>query len=246
VSCLELSLAARVALERHGAEVLRWNARFSLISRVAPEQRLLALQQECDAAFRALHEAWPEFRSGASGDARPLRYIDLGSGGGFPGLIWQAWLQDVGLPDMTLVGTLLVEPRDKRAWLLEQVARAAGWPVEVRRVHWGRRQPPPPSLLPPAHDLITLKALRLTDDDILSGWRRERPDGGTPVTICRFCSAEDGSPAAVAEAGLGLPVADGPGAPGTPFSRRLPFSHPSGLDALLISHYPATHRHADA
>ncbi len=252
MSCPELSLAARAALEHHGAEVLRWNAQFSLISRVAPEQRLLALQQECDAAFRALHDAWVGFRSGSSGAAIPagvaipLRYIDLGSGGGFPGLIWQAWLQDVGLPGMAPVGTLLVEPRDKRAWLLEQVARAAGWPVEVRRAHWGRRQPPPPRPLPPAHDLITLKALRLTDDEVLSGWRRERPGGGSPVTICRFCPAEDGPPAEGADAGLGLPAATAPGTPGVPFRCRLPFRHPAGLDALLISHYPALHRHADA
>ena len=247
MSCPELSLAARASLERHGAEVLRWNAQFSLISRVAPEQRLLALQQECDAAFRALHDAWPGFLSGSSGItnpagvAIPLRYIDLGSGGGFPGLIWQAWLQDVGLPGMASVGTLLVEPRDKRAWLLEQVARNAGWQVEVRRVHWGRRQPPPPRPRPPAHDLITLKALRLTDDEVLSGWRRERPGGEYPVTICRFCSAEDGASADEAEAELGLPVAASPGAPREPFSCRLPFSHPAGLDALLISHYPAPH-----
>lgn len=238
MSCPELSLAARAALERHGAEVLRWNAQFSLISRVAPEHRLLALQQECDAAFRVLHDAWPGFRTDAPGSASSLRYIDLGSGGGFPGLIWQAWLQDAGLPGMAHVGTLLVEPRDKRAWLLEQVARAAGWRVEVRRAHWGRRQPVPPGPLPPAHDLITLKALRLTDDEVLAGWRRDRPDGGSPVTICRFCSAEDGELAAGAVAELGLPVAVSPGSSGAPFHCRLPFSHPSGLDALLISHYP--------
>lgn len=252
MSCPELSLAARAALERHGAEVLRWNAQFSLISRVAPEQRLLALQQECGAAFRALHDAWPGLLAGPSGATSPagvdipLRYIDLGSGGGFPGLIWQAWLLDVGLPGTTHVGTMLVEPRDKRAWLLEQVARAAGWQVEVRRANWGRRQLPPPRRLSPAHDLVTLKALRLTDDEVLSGWRRERPGGGSPVTICRFCSAEEGDSEAAAEAELGLPAAAAWGTPGVPFSCRLPFSHPAGLDALLISHYPASHHPVDA
>ncbi len=238
MNCPDLSPSARAALVHHGAEVLRWNTRFSLISRIDPEQRLLALQQECDAAFRVLHAAWPGFRVEGLGSASSLRYIDLGSGGGFPGIIWQAWLQDVGLPGMTHVGTLLVEPRDKRAWVLEQVALAAGWQIEVRRANWGRHQPSPHLPPAPAHDLITLKALRLTDDEILSGWRRERPVGGGPVTICRFCSAEAGEPATRAEAELGLPAAAAFGVPATPFSRRLPFSHHTGHDALLISHYP--------
>ncbi|MBK9304810.1 MAG: class I SAM-dependent methyltransferase [bacterium] len=238
MSCPDLSGPSREALARHGAEVLRWNTRFSLISRVDPEARLLALQQECDAAFRALYEAWPGFRSGPAGAGLPLRYIDLGSGGGFPGLIWHAWLQGVGLPGTDHAGSLLVEPRDKRAWLLEQVARDVGWQLEVRRLTWGRRQPAALTPPTPAHDLITLKALRLTDPDILAGWRRDRPAGDTPVTICRFCSDEEGESATSAEAELGLPAADGPGAAATPFHCRLPFSHSSGRDALLISHYP--------
>jgi len=239
VSCPELSPGAREALARHGAEVLRWNTRFSLISRVDPEARLLALQQECDAAFRVLYEAWPGLRSGGAGAELPLRYLDLGSGGGFPGLIWHAWLQDVGLPGMRHAGTLLIEPRDKRAWLLEHVARSVGWPLEVRRIAWGRRTPLALSSPAPAHDLITLKALRLTDAEILAGWRRERPDGRGSATICRFCSDDDGDSAVRAEAELGLPAAREPTDPATPFQRRLPFSHPAGLDALLISHYPA-------
>jgi hypothetical protein len=237
VSCPELSASARAALDLHGAEVLRWNVRFSLISRNAPEQRLLALQQECEAAFRALHEAWPRLFPGSADSVSALRYIDLGSGGGFPGLIWHAWLQDVGLPGMTHVGTLLVEPRDKRAWLLDQVARTAGWQLEVRRTTWGPRQPvvPPPAI--PAHDLITLKALRLTDEEILAGCRRGRPAAGTPLTICRFCSNEEES-ATRAESDLGLPPSGPSGSPAEPFSFRLPFTHPSGPDTLLISHYP--------
>ena len=240
MSCPDLSGPLREALLHHGAEVLRWNTRFSLISRIDPEARLLALQQECDAAFRAMHEAWPGFRSGPAGAGLPLRYIDLGSGGGFPGLIWHAWLLGVGLPGTAHVGSLLVEPRDKRAWLLEQVARDAGWQIEVRRITWGRRQPAAFTPPAPAHDLITLKALRLTDKDILAGWRRDRPAGDTPVTICRFCSADDGESATGAEAELGLPCAEGPDSPATPFHCRLPFSHSTGRDTLLISHYPAS------
>lgn len=237
MSCRDLSASSRAALAHHGAEVLRWNARFSLISRIAPEKRMLALQQECEAAFRALHEAWPRLTAGSADSDSSLRYIDLGSGGGFPGLIWHAWLQDVGLPGMTHIGTLLVEPRDKRAWLLDQVARAAGWQLEVRRATWGPRQPAAAAPSIAAHDLITLKALRLTDEEILAGCRRDRPATGTPVTICRFCSTEEESPTR-AESDLGLPPTGPSAAPAQPFSCRLPFTHPSGPDTLLISHYP--------
>ncbi len=239
MSCLELPAPGREALAHHGAEVLRWNAQFSLISRVAPEQRLLAMQQECEAAFRALHATWKMFDSGATESASPLRYIDLGSGGGFPGLIWHAWLVHAGLPGMSLAHTLLIEPRDKRAWFLEQVALATKWQIEVRRLHWGRRQSPSVRPPAPAHDLITLKALRLTDEEILIGCRCDRPDSIAPITICRFCSAEDGNSATATEFGLGLPVGGPPGEPGAPFSLSLPFAHAAGQDALLISHYPA-------
>jgi 16S rRNA G527 N7-methylase RsmG len=239
VSYPDLSAAARAGLASHGAEVLRWNSQFSLISRIDPELRLLALQQECDAAFQALHANWHLFRTDPATAALPLRYIDLGSGGGFPGLVWHAWLQDVGLPSTPVIGTLLIEPRDKRAWFLEHAARIADWQVEVQRTTWGRagqrRRPPSAAEAPiPAHDLITLKALRLTDREVLAGWRQSRPATGTPVTICRFCSPEDSAN----ESELGIPDSATRGSSAQPFTHRIPFSHPSGQDILLISHYP--------
>jgi len=153
-------------LEGYRKLILRWNPQINLISRQNPANLLGTLIGQC-------REAWDllvtEDTSGL-GDASGLWYFDLGSGSGLPGVVWHNQMVGAGLP----VRTLLVEPREKRAWFLERVSHLAGpEPILVAAGRWGELRGDilaaaiPEAL--PSHILISLKALRLADSAVLAG-----------------------------------------------------------------------------
>ena len=179
-------------LSIHRASTLRWNRQFSLISRVNPEQEIEALLSEARDTFRQLEaalEARPDALYPETGTT--IRYYDLGSGGGFPGLVWNHLFSVSRVSRNGYQGGHLVEPREKRAWFLEQCARKQEQEnLTVHRARWGADGLSiPPGEAPTLH-IISLKALRLDNDDIATGLVRAL-GGARPqdrLLICRFIS----------------------------------------------------------
>jgi len=97
--------ALRPLLRRHLALLGRWNSRVDL---VAPAGEATWLDAHVHDSLLAL-EALPE-------DAR--RVVDVGSGAGFPGLVWA-----LARPDLAVT---LCEARGRRAAFLREVLRATG------------------------------------------------------------------------------------------------------------------------
>ncbi len=221
-------------LARYREEVLRWNEQTNLISRVNPVrewERLIAQSLAALAVLPAALGHWDEGAAAAVGGAGfgtsgfiRLRYVDVGSGVGVPGLAWHllmtgAWgPREEGAARARAPGraepadrgdggiapvTTLVEARAKRAWFIDRCVRelklesarseharwgesqgflAAG-PRDARATaeenHGGGSAAPPSSDRQPQEQvrsertlwLISLKALRLTDPEILRGWR---------------------------------------------------------------------------
>ena len=153
-------------LDDYRKQVLRWNDQINLISRQDTTDRLEGLIRQC-------RDGWDHLAvSGVSGltGASRLWYFDLGSGAGLPGFVWHVQMVAAGLP----VQTLLVEPREKRAWFLERVAHLVDQaPPHVLTARWGENGKDdlydviPKSL--PSHIVISLKALHLPDSAVLEG-----------------------------------------------------------------------------
>lgn len=215
-----------VTMAAYRAEVLRWNRRINLISRQQPAGRLDALLDQCDRAFAALLGTHPELCRG------PILYCDLGAGAGLPGFVWHERLIRLA------AGTesWLVEPRDKRAWFLERVARLGGPPAYgVLCGRWGEVAVAPGA--PRDTALVSLKALRLKDPEILAGLAALRQGSESlpgRVVIARFHPPDEvWSPdlaAALGWAGAG-------GATGTwrgDSAAILPVMGPEGADATLV------------
>lgn len=98
-----LAPRSRDRIELYLQELLRFNRSTNLISRTDPELRAVALMQECVRAGLGL--------SGLPGGP----WLDLGSGGGFPGVILGClW------PEQSIV---LLERRRTRAEFLDRVVR---------------------------------------------------------------------------------------------------------------------------
>jgi len=185
------------------SEVLRWNAQFSLISRTSPEEQLRLLLSECRASFPVLIESLSAvFPALANSESRPrpeIGLIDLGSGGGFPGIPWALQMRDHFLraDDNSSWSAHLIEPRQKRAWFLERCSRKLDLEnMEVVESRWGdvggtgfATSPPPAS---GRLWIISLKALKLTESEVWRGFRRfvgrEELFPGESVAICRFHS----------------------------------------------------------
>jgi hypothetical protein len=141
-------------------EVLRWNASINLVSRRDTARRLEALMDQCHDAAVALVAAGPPLGLGPAAD---LLYLDVGAGGGLPGVAWHELLVREG----RRVTTWFIEPRDKRAWFLARVARELAPTCGVLRGLCGDVAPP---TLPSASQvLVSLKALRLDDGQVLAG-----------------------------------------------------------------------------
>ncbi|MBU8869744.1 MAG: class I SAM-dependent methyltransferase [Gemmatimonadales bacterium] len=168
------------------SQLLRWNPQINLISRQATDQivdRLIIQGQAgIEAVVRHLR-TWGEFQEGNT--SRSLNYFDLGSGGGIPGIIWHCMLSEWGFSPYTY----LVEPREKRAWFLERLVAIQGMePFRVLCQRWGddfndnespcmETGPTKKAVKEVCGDiggniLISLKALRLSDKQILAGLSR--------------------------------------------------------------------------
>jgi hypothetical protein len=181
--------APRDSLAVLASELHRWNRQINLVSRVESDARVAALIEQCRAGWR--------LALGALGDQpwwRRARYIDLGTGGGLPGLVWAVERRIAGHDGPTV----LVEPRDKRAWFLNRTVRLMGLErVTVLGARWGAELLPDAGPAPgPASDpgvLVSLKALRLDDGEILEGLGAAWPacPPGCPVAIVRFLDPED-------------------------------------------------------
>jgi len=188
----------------HAAEILRWNRQINLVSRVDTRRRIDQLQRQC-------RDAWDLVRGVLGDDPAFSRAIsvDIGSGAGLPGLVWAALRRAEG----HVAEVVLVEPRDKRAWFLRRTAQQMGLVgVRVENGRWGevpiRRSPSAgdtsdtgkaPGASPGAardagdrdaddHVLVSLKALHLTDQEVLDGFLARGEDAATwsRVSIVRF------------------------------------------------------------
>lgn len=193
-------------------ELLRWNRQINLLSRRDAAATADHLIEQCAAAF----DMWWEASGAGLASGGRLRWFDLGSGGGLPALVWLALLAGRGVrPDATLV-----EPRAKRAWFLERLAKLPGAPAfRVVEARWGDGvgflAPPPGSGdddAAPAGTpiLFTLKALRLPEAMVLGGLGEALAPGslapGTEIEIVRFQPAVGVTAAGLARE-LGVPAA---------------------------------------
>ena len=171
---------AEEIVDEYRQMLLRWNRQINLVSRRETAARVSELIEQSRAGCRAIHDHLVEdVEIAALGPGR-LDYFDVGSGGGIPGFLWHVWLGDEGWTPVTR----LVEPRQKRAWFLGRLAQLAGvrelsvlegsWPRET--VHGQRTGD---------RVLISLKALRMTDGEVLDGLPGGFEKSARRVTICR-------------------------------------------------------------
>ncbi len=145
-------------------EILRWNTHISLVSRRDPARVTANLLSQCCDGFR-LFWSWyrDSFRSPGNGR---LFYSDLGSGAGLPGVVWnQLLFQEGARPS-----SLLVEPREKRAWFLNRVSLLGGSrPFRVLRARWGEVSALESELGLIEEAVVTLKALHLNEIEVIDG-----------------------------------------------------------------------------
>jgi hypothetical protein len=185
-----VSAVTRGLLGAYREELLRWNRQINLLSRRDPEATADVLIRQCVGAFDLW---WGASGQALVGGAGALRMFDLGSGGGLPGFVWLTLLAEQGVA----VTAMLVEPRAKRAWFLERLARLpGGTPFMVVAARWGEAPPPAvPAAAAAAATaktpiLFTIKALRLPESAVLGGLGVAapvlRPAPGTPVEVARF------------------------------------------------------------
>ena len=190
-------------LDDYRREVERWNASINLISRRGSAAQLDRLITQCLDALDQLLEAPAPlgFAPGAKDGSSECAYFDLGSGGGLPGIVWHGRLVRGG----SRVRSWLVEPREKRAWFLSRTARLMSPQPAVLHGLWGEVASCETLMVPQI--LISLKALRLDDNEVLAGLRPFLAESAAEVTIARFYppdhiwSAELAATLAVAEPG---------------------------------------------
>jgi hypothetical protein len=185
-----VSARTRGLLGMYRDELLRWNRQINLLTRRDPEAAAETLIRQCIGAFDLWWGASGQALVGAGG---ALRVFDLGSGGGLPGFVWLALLAEHGV---TAEATL-VEPRVKRAWFLERLARMPGGPAfAVSAARWGEAMAPgaAPALAGASGEttpiLFTIKALRLAEAAVLGGLGAALPAlqlaPGASVELVRF------------------------------------------------------------
>ncbi len=168
-------------------EVLRWNRSFNLVSRQNAEERIDALIDECIMAGGTLLDV-----IGSLSLASCVQYVDLGTGGGFPGLVWHSLFSSQKTTVFSLSRSLLVEPRDKRAWFLQQAAQKMELTrVDVAQVRWGDYIVDSPTDEECGLMVVSMKALAMSDQDVLKGVSKTFPDYYGPCLIVRFISAAD-------------------------------------------------------
>jgi len=171
------------AMGRYQQELVRWNRQINLVSRKGTLSLVATLIRQCRDAFSVLRED----ELADSKTDMPFWYFDLGSGGGLPGYVWH---HELSL-SFGRLRTWLVEPREKRAWFLGRLNRIAPEsPICVLEGLWGETAVQVAELDNPGTILVSLKALRLSDEDVLSGLAAVvgplGPLGGCLVVIARF------------------------------------------------------------
>ena len=192
----------------------------AILSRVCPGLPGPWGTPQADCAGQHVHGAGPGTGAGTDFGTNTMQiercvYYDIGSGAGFPGVVWHVWLEQrldhwlESNQERTATGsrphlqTHLVEPRQKRAWFLQRVLQV----LELHRVkvwsgRWGEKGETRQESRS-GHGtlwLISLKALALTDPEVIAGWRRiigaSRIGEWDRLVICRFRSpgskTEDG------------------------------------------------------
>lgn len=95
-------------LWQHYEEMRRWNPKLSL---VGPGTAADAVERHYAESLRAL----PLIRSGDRSEERPIHVLDVGTGGGFPGLVLAAARADLDV--------VLVEPNSRKCSFLEAARR---------------------------------------------------------------------------------------------------------------------------
>jgi hypothetical protein len=198
----------RDPLSIYRRELLRWNVHTNLVSRENPDRQVAQLLDQCAAAWEALVAGLSALAPAAAEDlARgSFGYVDIGSGGGFPGIPWL--LAGMLAPPVV---SCLVEPRAKRAWFLERVTALAGLEsTGVLAARWGAEPLPIDPAVTPGTWILSLMALRLTDPRVLSGWRRsacgERVGAAPRIVIARVRPTTPAGPIPAAlKAELSLP-----------------------------------------
>ena len=215
--------------------VLRWNKSFSLVSRQDPVRQTDELIDECLVSGRALMAQLAQSRA-----TDHLHYIDLGTGGGFPGLVWHELLATDPVLSGRHIGTDLIEPRTKRAWFLEQASRAMNQSgVSIHEHLWSTSIPPLRAINKPDVIMISMKALHLSDSQVLAGLGAFMPGShDTDVVIIRFVANWEGDPDMLGVHGPSNPVPSLSGA-ATPgfFILEYPSRRPASI--LFCSYYPA-------
>ena len=193
------------ALSAFTGEVLRWNSQINLVSRRGSRSRVEILTVQCREAFDLLLAHQPSESGFWAREG--FEYFDLGSGAGFPGVIWNLEFHRRGL----CPNTVLIEPREKRAWFLNRIRSLKGMPpFSVATGRWGATMGSEGEAAS-GRVLVSLKALRLSDAEVIEGLRvfwggRCNPAGGLGgLIIVRFCPPDQIWNAAVIQE-LGIPA----------------------------------------
>ena len=153
VSPVELDAAAARAMWIHYTELGRWSRRTALIGSGIGDAVIERLFGESLAALELL--------SGVGGEL-----VDVGSGGGFPGLVLAA-----ARPDLRVT---LVEPRQRKWAFLRAVADKAA--LSCRCVN-ARVTAALPAEVPESFDWVTVRALRLGGREMAALARALGPRG---------------------------------------------------------------------
>jgi rRNA small subunit methyltransferase G len=215
---MTLSPSTRRVLADFKEQLLRWNPQINLVSRKATGKIIDALIEQGIVGIEATAEyLLAADDSGGEQRAQVVKYFDLGSGGGIPGIIWHWRLAELGLAP----SSCLVEPRSKRAWFLERLGNISDMPpFTVLCERWGEEPgeegPPCPGLESSgtftgeqaATILVSLKALKLTDKQILAGLARMAAQSGVVgdrLLIARYHPPDQALSSELVEL-LGLPA----------------------------------------
>lgn len=215
---MAMSPATRRVLADFKEHLLRWNPQINLVSRKSTDTIVDGLIEQGVAGIEATVE-YLLSEEGAAGGPRTkaVKYFDLGSGGGIPGIVWHWRLAELGF----VPASCFVEPRAKRAWFLERLGNIPSMPpFTVLCDRWGDDSgedgPSCPGLGPIAAAagvqattiLISLKALKLTDKQVLAGLARLAADSslcGDRILIARYYPPEQAMDFELIEQ-LGLPA----------------------------------------
>lgn len=230
----DLNPESQRIVQAYRQDILRWNRQINLVSRQDTGDRLDLLLAQSGLGLSAARDVL-----GEHGCEGPLWYFDLGSGGGVPGVVWHTLLAEHELD----LRSWMVEPREKRAWFLERQGQHFDLDrYSVACGRWGDVFDGPDGESP-SRVLISLKALRLTDEEVLSGLgtflgARLNQVAGSVVLIARYYPEGQAYDGALVES-IGLQKAErdllGEAINAEPCGGRVvPFGNEKGVGASLV------------